>query len=95
VTRRRGWWGRRVVWTPLCGPSLVAKRALQLASEQVHALGHGQVSPEHLLLGVLEDARQPADTTHGSRRHRQIIAHLGLPDGYPGWGRAPAGDAGG
>ena len=28
VTRRRGWWGRRVVWTPLCGPPLVAKRAL-------------------------------------------------------------------
>jgi ATP-dependent Clp protease ATP-binding subunit ClpA len=84
VTRRRGWWGRRVVWTPLCGPPLVAKRALQLASEQAHALGHGQVSPEHLLLGVLEDARQPADTTHGSRRHRQIIAHVGLPDGYRG-----------
>ena len=35
VTRRRGWWGRRVVWTPLCGPPLVAKRALWLASEQV------------------------------------------------------------
>jgi Clp amino terminal domain, pathogenicity island component len=84
VTRRRGWWSRRVVWTPLCGPPLVAKRALQLASEQAHALGHGQVSPEHLLLGVLEDARQPADTTHGSRRHRQIIAHVGLPDGYRG-----------
>ena len=84
VTRRRGWWGRRVVWTPLCGPPLVAKRALQLASEQAHALGHGQVSPEHLLLGVLEDVCQPADTTRGSRRHRQIIAHVGLPDGYRG-----------
>ena len=50
-----------MVWTPLCGPPLVAKRALQLASQQAHALGHGEVGPEHLLLGVLEDARQPTD----------------------------------
>jgi ATP-dependent Clp protease ATP-binding subunit ClpA len=48
VTRRRWWWGPRVVWTPLCGPPLVAKRALQLASQQAYALGHGEVRPEHL-----------------------------------------------
>ena len=84
VTRRRWWRGGRVVWTPLCGPPLVAKRALQLASQQAHALGHGEVRPEHLLLGVLEDARQPADMVRGSRRHRQIIAHVGLPEGYQG-----------
>jgi ATP-dependent Clp protease ATP-binding subunit ClpA len=84
VTRRRGWWGRRVVWTPLCGPPLVAKRALWLASEQAQALGQDQVRPEHLLLGVLEDARRPAELVRGSRRHRQITAHVGLPDGYPG-----------
>jgi hypothetical protein len=84
VTRRRGWWGRRVVWTPLCGPPLVAKRALWLASQQAQALGHDQVRPEHLLLGVLDDARQPADTGRGSRRHRQITTHVGLPDGYQG-----------
>jgi ATP-dependent Clp protease ATP-binding subunit ClpA len=84
VTRRRGWRVRRVVWTPLCGPPLVAKRALQLASEQAHALGHSQVRPEHLLLGVLEDARQPLDLVQGSRRHRQILVHVGLPDDYRG-----------
>jgi ATP-dependent Clp protease ATP-binding subunit ClpA len=84
VTRRRRWRGRRVVWTPLCGPPLVAKRALQLASEQAHALGHSQVRPEHLLLGVLEDARQPLGLVGGSRRHRQILGHVGLPDGYQG-----------
>jgi len=49
VTRRRWWWGPRVVWTPLCGLPLVAKRTLQLASQQAHALGHGEVRPEHLL----------------------------------------------
>jgi ATP-dependent Clp protease ATP-binding subunit ClpA len=84
VTRRRSWRGRRVAWTPLCGPPLITKRALQLASEQAHALGSGEVGPEHLLLGVLADARQPVDMTRGSRRHRQILAHVGLPDGYRG-----------
>ena len=63
---------------------LEALRALQLASEQAHALGHGEVGPEHLLLGVCADARQPADMVRGSRRHRQIIAHVGLPEGYRG-----------
>jgi ATP-dependent Clp protease ATP-binding subunit ClpA len=84
VTRRPWWRGARVVWTPLCGPPLLAKRALQLASEQAHALGHDEVRPEHLLLGVLEDAQQPADQVKGSRRHRRIIAHVGLLDGYRG-----------
>jgi ATP-dependent Clp protease ATP-binding subunit ClpA len=85
VTRRRRWRRRaRVVWTPLCGPPFVAKRALQLAGEQTQALGHGEVTAEHLLLGVLEDARQPADRVRVSRRHRRIIAHVGLPDGYRG-----------
>jgi ATP-dependent Clp protease ATP-binding subunit ClpA len=84
VTRRRWWRGARVVWTPLCGPPFVAKRALQLASEQAHALGHREVWPEHLLLGVLEDAQQPADQMKGSRRHRRIIAHVGLLDDYRG-----------
>jgi Clp amino terminal domain, pathogenicity island component len=84
VTRRRWWKGSRVVWTPLCGPPLLAKRALQLASEQAQALGHREVWPDHLLLGVLEDARHPADQVKGSRRHRRIIAHVGLLDGYRG-----------
>jgi ATP-dependent Clp protease ATP-binding subunit ClpA len=84
VTRRRGWRGGRVVWTPLCGPPFLAKRALQLAGEQASALGHGEVGPEHLVLGVLEDAREPVGKPAASRRHRRIIAHTGLPDGYRG-----------
>jgi ATP-dependent Clp protease ATP-binding subunit ClpA len=84
VTRRRSWRGGKVVWTPLCGPPLFAKRALQLASEQASALGHGEVGPEHLVLGVLEDARAPAGRVTASRRHRQITAHVGLPDDYRG-----------
>jgi ATP-dependent Clp protease ATP-binding subunit ClpA len=84
VTRRCWWRGGRVVWTPLCGPPLVAKRALQLASEQAQVLGHGEVRAEHLLLGVCADARQPADLVRGSRRHRRIVAQVGLPEGYRG-----------
>jgi ATP-dependent Clp protease ATP-binding subunit ClpA len=84
VTRRRRWRGARVTWTPLCGPPMVAKRALQLASEQARALGHGAVDPEHLLLGVLTDAREPAGRVRVSRRHRRIVAHVGLPEGYQG-----------
>ena len=87
VTRRHRWRGRRVVWTPRCGPPFVAKRALHLASQQARALGHDAVGPEHVLLGVLEDARQPLDITRGSRRHRQITAHVGLPTGYRGAAR--------
>jgi ATP-dependent Clp protease ATP-binding subunit ClpA len=84
VTRRRSWRGGRVVWTPLCGPPFFAKHAVQLASELARGMGDGEIRPEHLLLGVLEDARQPADTVRGSRRHRQITAHVGLPEGYRG-----------
>jgi hypothetical protein len=81
VTR---WRGGGVVWTPLCGPPFLAKRALQLAGERASALGHHEIGPEHVLLGVVEDAREPADSPRGSRRHRRIIAHVGLPDGYRG-----------
>jgi ATP-dependent Clp protease ATP-binding subunit ClpA len=84
VTRRRSWRGRRVVWTPLCGPPFLAKHVVQLASEFAGGMGVGEVQPEHLLLGVLEDARQPPDTVRGSRRHRQILAHVGLPADYRG-----------
>jgi ATP-dependent Clp protease ATP-binding subunit ClpA len=84
VTRQVGWRGARVVWTPLCGPPFFAKRALQLAGERASALGHDVVGPELLLLGVVEDAREPAGSPRGSRRHRRIIAHVGLPDGYQG-----------
>jgi len=84
VTRRRSWRGARVVWTPLCGPPLLAKRALHLAGQQASALGHGAVGPGHVVLGVLQDAREPAGRVRVTRRHRRITAHAGLPDGYQG-----------
>jgi Clp amino terminal domain, pathogenicity island component len=83
VTRRPPWRGGRVVWTPLCGPPFLAKRALHLASQQASSLG-GAVGPLHMLLGVLEDAREPMGRTRVPRRHRRIADHVGLPDGYQG-----------
>jgi ATP-dependent Clp protease ATP-binding subunit ClpA len=84
VTRRRFWRGTRVVWTPLCGPPFLAKRALHLASQQASTLGHGAVGPGHVLLGVLQDARAPAGRVRVSRRNQRIAEHVGLPDGYRG-----------
>jgi ATP-dependent Clp protease ATP-binding subunit ClpA len=86
VTHRRGWRGQAVAWTPLCGLPFLAKHALQLASEQAATLGHGAVRPEHLVLGVLADAAAPMVQVRASRRHRRIVAHVGLPDGYHGAG---------
>jgi Clp amino terminal domain, pathogenicity island component len=57
---------------------------LQLASEQARTLGHGAVTPQHLLAGVVEDAREPAGRVRMPRRHRRIVAHVGLPAGYQG-----------
>ena len=84
VTRRRPWRGGRVVWTPLCGPPFLAKRALHMASQQASMLGHGAVRPWHVLLGVLEDTREPVGRVRVPRRHRRITEHVGLPDGYQG-----------
>jgi hypothetical protein len=54
-----------------------AHRVLDLARAEAERFGRR-------LLGVGADARQPADMVWGSRRHRQIIAHVGLPEGYRG-----------
>jgi ATP-dependent Clp protease ATP-binding subunit ClpA len=85
VTHRHGRHGQAVAWTPLCGPPFLAKHAVQLASEQAATLGHGAVRPEHLVLGVLADAAAPMVRVR-ARRHRRIVDHVGLPDGYHGAG---------
>jgi len=59
-------------------------RVLDLAREEADRFGHRYLGPEHMVLGVLEDARQPTGKPNSCRRHRQVIAHVGLPDGYHG-----------
>jgi hypothetical protein len=79
---RQPWWrGGRRVRTPLCGPVLLAKRALHLAALRA---GPGRdIGPEDLLHGVLRDIADPAGTQM-SRRGREHLAQ-------PGW-RRPGGE---
>ena len=74
ASRRPGWRGGRRVRTPLCGPALLAKRALHLAAQR--AGPDGDIGPEHLLHGVLRDIADPAGTQL-ARRWRKHPARLG------------------
>jgi ATP-dependent Clp protease ATP-binding subunit ClpA len=71
---------RRSGWTPLCGKALVVKQAFWFAALQADALGQADVEPEHLLLGILRDARNPIDKPRCFRNpwQRRRRAHLGL-----------------
>ena len=74
---RRPWWrggGRRR--TPLCGPPLLVKRAMHLASCYAESREAAAVSPEHLLHGVLRDLEDPYGV-HLGRRGRKHLSQLG------------------
>jgi ATP-dependent Clp protease ATP-binding subunit ClpA len=76
----RTWWGRRrmACTGPLAGKAMLAKRAFELAAEEASRAGQPDVRPEHLLLGVLRDAQQPAKL---NPRLRQARARLSFPAG--------------
>jgi hypothetical protein len=83
--RRRG--VGRVPRTPLQGPPMLTVQATWLASQQAKALGYGAVSPELLLLGVLDDITGPWPRCMSNRRRRRLLGHLGLPTSYRGSAR--------
>jgi ATP-dependent Clp protease ATP-binding subunit ClpA len=66
-----------VAWPPMGGTPLLAKRVFRLAYQEAVARGQ-EVGPEHLLLGLLGDASEPADTE--LPLDQQVSAYLGLPD---------------
>jgi ATP-dependent Clp protease ATP-binding subunit ClpA len=66
-----------VSWPPMGGTPLLAKRVFRLAYQEAVARGQ-EVGPEHLLLGLLRDASDPADTE--LPLDQQVSASLGLPD---------------
>ncbi len=76
----RTWRGRRrtACTGPLAGKAMLAERAFGFAAEEASRAGQPEVRSEHLLLGVLRDARQPAKL---SPRLRQARARLGFPAG--------------
>jgi len=91
--RRRSW--LREDWimctspvSPLSGKALLVKRAFELAGQEADELAQQEVGPEHVLLGVLRDAQDPAGTGL-SRRARRARAYLGLPQHGP---NRPAGN---
>jgi hypothetical protein len=83
VRARRGGVGR-VPRTPLEGPAVLTTQATWLASRQASALGYGAVGPELLLLGVLADVRTPWPRCMSNPWVRQLLAAVGLPEGYRG-----------
>jgi ATP-dependent Clp protease ATP-binding subunit ClpA len=80
--RRRPWWRGRAQHSPLCGPPYLIKRALFIACTTAGKRGEAEISPEHLLYGVLRVARDPLGSGLG-RRGRREMARLGLRAGTP------------
>ena len=75
---RRGT-GRTPPWSwPPCGKGMVAKRALELAEVEAD---HQPVGPEHVLLGLLNDAQNPVKVPRCFRlpRARQMRTRRGWP----------------
>jgi Clp amino terminal domain, pathogenicity island component len=66
-----------VAWPPMGGTPLLAKRVFRLAYQEAVARGQ-EVGPAHLLLGLLRDASDAADTE--LPLDQQVSASLGLPD---------------
>ena len=81
VRRRPRWRGGYPRPSPLCG-YLLAKRSLQIAADFADRRGEAGIEPEHLLYGVLQDARDPLGTQL-SRRSRRELAALGWTAGRP------------
>ncbi len=81
VGRRPRWRGGHPRPDPLC-VYLVAKRALEIAARFAARRGDAGIGPQHLLYGVLQDARDPLGTQL-SRRSRRQLAPLGFARGRP------------
>ena len=67
--------------SPLC-VYLLAKRAMEIAARFAADRGDAGIGPQHLLYGVLLDARDPLGTQL-SRRSRRQLAPLGFAPGRP------------
>jgi ATP-dependent Clp protease ATP-binding subunit ClpA len=79
VRRRPRWRGGHPRPDPLC-VYVAAKRALEIAARFAARRGDAGIGPQHLLYGVLLDARDPLGTQL-SRRSRRQLAPLGFAPG--------------
>jgi Clp amino terminal domain, pathogenicity island component len=81
VRRRPRWRGGHPRPSPLC-VYLLAKRAMELAARFAAHRGDAGIGPQHLLYGVLQDARDPLGTQLSRRRRRELTS-LGFAAGGP------------
>lgn len=81
VQRRPRWRGGHARPGPLC-VYLLAKRAFEISARFANGRGEAGIGPEHLLYGILHDARDPLGTRLG-RRSRMKLATLGWTPGRP------------
>jgi Clp amino terminal domain, pathogenicity island component len=79
VRRRPRWRGGHPRPSPLC-VYLLAKRAMKIAARFAAHRGDAGIGPQHLLYGVLQDARDPLGTQL-SRRSRRQLTPLGFAAG--------------
>jgi ATP-dependent Clp protease ATP-binding subunit ClpA len=81
VRRRSRWRGGHPGPSPLC-VYLLAKRAMEFAARSAADRADSGIGPQHLLYGVLQDARDPLGTQLSRRGRRQLIP-LGFVPGRP------------
>ena len=81
VDRRPRWRGGHPRPSPLC-VYLLAKRAMEFAARFAADRGDAGIGPQHLLYGVLQDARDPLGTQLSRRSRRQLVP-LGFQPGRP------------
>jgi hypothetical protein len=81
VRRRPRWRGGHPRPSPLC-VYILAKRSFEMAARFADHRGEAGIGPEHLLYGLLQDARDPLGTQL-SRRSRRELAALGWTAGRP------------
>jgi ATP-dependent Clp protease ATP-binding subunit ClpA len=74
VRRRPRWRGGHPRPRPLCA-YLLARRSLHLATWYADRRGDTGIGPEHLLYGVLRDARDPLGTQVSRRGRRRLAVH--------------------
>jgi ATP-dependent Clp protease ATP-binding subunit ClpA len=81
VRRRSRWRGGHPRPSPLC-VYLLAKRAMEFAARSAADRADAGIGPQHLLYGVLLDARDPLGTQLSRRSRRQLVP-LGFVPGRP------------
>jgi hypothetical protein len=81
VRRRPRWRGGHPRPSPLC-VYILAKRSFEIAARFADRRGDAGIGPDHLLHGVLHDARDPIGAQL-SRRTRRQLATLGWTAGRP------------